>query len=169
MLDILKAFVLKNGYFFVLIAFVIGEFHGRYQTNKKFENRELIANALADKKQQELQVEYNKKQTILQDKVNKIDEQAKKEQLDAQSKMEALRHQLSSGAVRLSVATRQNSANSCARNAGNENKETRVEILPSVAESIFRIGLDADNVVRQLNACIDQYQAVKSLSSPQTP
>jgi hypothetical protein len=85
-------------------------------------------------------------------------ESSRKEKERAKVKTDRLRADLRSGAVRLSVPVA-----SCKQSDGSGagDTEARAEILPGSADRIGAIGIGSDDTVRDLNACIDKYNALK--------
>ena len=86
-----------------------------------------------------------------------------KEKDDAKKRMDALRDELRTGAVRLSVAVDAASAAAAAQAAAAGDREARADLLPAVAERILDFALEGDDIVRDLNACIDKYHRAEQL------
>lgn len=80
-----------------------------------------------------------------------------KEDLDAAN--QKYRNALASGALRLSVPITRSVPDGTAAGAGHP--EARAELEPAAAVRIDAIGTDGDAAVRDLNACIDQYETVR--------
>nr|DAN96646.1 MAG TPA: Rz lysis protein [Caudoviricetes sp.] len=89
---------------------------------------------------------------------NELQAKYEQEKKDAESKIADLRRRVQSGAVRLSVATR-----SCAvsSNSGTATGETRAELDAQTADDLVAIAADGDDAIRELNLCIDQYNAIR--------
>lgn len=88
-----------------------------------------------------------------------------KEMQNAKMEMDKLRARIHRGAVRLSVPA---SACTVSDNPGTGDRETRAELDPTTADDLVAIAADGDNAVRELNLCIDQYNAVAAnLNSPE--
>ncbi|WAW01149.1 lysis system i-spanin subunit Rz [Oxalobacter formigenes] len=94
--------------------------------------------------------------------VSQMQIQAKKENDDAKQKYDDLLARINRGTVRVSVPARSCSDVSEAGHSGTDDRETRAELDPATAESILAVGRDGDEAIRELNMCIDQYNAVKS-------
>ncbi|WP_041742059.1 hypothetical protein [Collimonas fungivorans] len=60
----------------------------------------------------------------------------------------------------LTRAARQNTSSGNAAVAA-DNQETRTELLPAFADALVAVATDADGSVRDLNACIDDYNAAR--------
>lgn len=80
------------------------------------------------------------------------------EKKDAESKIADLRRRVQSGAVRMSV-----NATACAvsQNPGTGLTETRAELDGKTANDLIAIAADGDAAIRELNLCIDKYNALK--------
>lgn len=80
-----------------------------------------------------------------------------KEKARAKATIDSLRADVRNGTERLSVAVQ-----SCqARDSSTGNTEARAELMPEAAERIVVIAGEANEAVRELNECIDKYEAVK--------
>ena len=82
----------------------------------------------------------------------------RKEQENAQKTIDSLRSRIASGDIRLSVPV------STARMPGGsspEPGETRAELDGETAQSLVSIAADGDRAIRDLNQCIDRYNAVR--------
>lgn len=138
----------------VTLSFFAGDWTGHRNASKKYE---LVA-AKADAAALAQTAAITKK---LNTDIDAITAQSNKEKQDAKAQNDKLRAALRAGTQRLSVAT-----SSCVA-AGTSTTgvtETRAELLPAAAADIFDIGADADNAVRDLNACIDAYNKVRERS-----
>ena len=85
----------------------------------------------------------------------------KKANDNAKVQIAKLQSDVTSGAIRLSIATRtiQTSTDSTS-SAGNT--ESRSELDPEAANTLISIAADGDKAIRSLNACIDIYNEVRS-------
>jgi len=88
----------------------------------------------------------------------------RKELEHVQSERDSLRHQLLSGAVRVSVPAR---VPACQPSAGPghpapEPGPARAELDPAFAQDLVRITSDGDAAIVDLNACIDRYNDVRA-------
>lgn len=133
------------------LTFCAGDFNGSHRERKKIELRDAQAEAAALSK-----VRDESRNNVIA--IDNIAAANQKEKEHAQAKINQLRADVRRGAVRLSVAT---SPSTASRNTGATNPETRSELLPEVSESILDIGTDADNTVRDLNSCVDSYNAIR--------
>lgn len=85
-------------------------------------------------------------------------EAARKEKANAKVTNDGLRAAVRDGAFRLSVAVDKCSADG----AGAGDQQTRADIVPAVAGRIIDVGIDGDDAVRDLNECVDKYNAVRT-------
>ncbi|MBP1314527.1 lysis system i-spanin subunit Rz [Herbaspirillum sp. 1130] len=86
-----------------------------------------------------------------------------KEKDDAKKRMAVLRDELRTGAVRLSVAVDAASAAAAAQAAAAGDREARADLLPAAAERILDFALEGDDIVRDLNACVDKYHRAEQV------
>lgn len=84
-----------------------------------------------------------------------------KEKSRAKATIDSLRADVRSGVERLSVAV----AACSTGDAGTGHPEARAELLPEAADRIVGIAADADEAVRDLNECVDKYDAVRKLAN----
>lgn len=89
---------------------------------------------------------------------NELQAQYDKEKKDAESKIADLRRRVQSGAVRMSV-----NATACtvSQNPGTGTVQTRAELDGQTADDLIAIAADGDAAIRELNLCIDKYNALK--------
>ncbi|MCW5299259.1 hypothetical protein DXT88_13845 [Herbaspirillum lusitanum] len=88
-----------------------------------------------------------------------------KEKDDAKKRMDVLRDELRTGAVRLSVAVDAASAAAATQAAAAGDREARADLLPAAAGRILDFALEGDDIVRDLNACIDKYRRAEQMIS----
>lgn len=86
-----------------------------------------------------------------------------KEKEDAKKRMDALRDELRTGAVRMSVAVDTASAAAASQAAVAGDREARANLLPAAAGRILDFALEGDDIVRDLNACIDKYHRAEQV------
>ncbi|AYR24273.1 lysis system i-spanin subunit Rz [Herbaspirillum rubrisubalbicans] len=86
-----------------------------------------------------------------------------KEKDNAKKRMDVLRDELRTGAVRLSVAVDAASAATAAQAAAAGDREARADLLPAAAGRILDFALEGDDIVRDLNACIDKYHRAEQV------
>jgi len=83
----------------------------------------------------------------------------------AKAKETKLRTDIASGERKLFIPVKTScpvpSAGDAASVAG-DSRETRTELDRSVAEALIAITADGDQAIRKLNACIDQYEKMRS-------
>jgi len=88
---------------------------------------------------------------------------AQKEKENAKKQMDALRGELRTGAERLSVAVDTASAAAAARAASAGDREARADLLPAAADVLLDFALEGDDIVRELNACVDKYHRAEQV------
>lgn len=88
---------------------------------------------------------------------------AQQEKDNAKKKMDVLRGELRTGAQRLSVAVDAASAAAAAQAAAVGDREARTDLLPAAAERILDFALEGDDIVRDLNACVDKYHRAEQV------
>ncbi|HEX7635834.1 MAG TPA: lysis system i-spanin subunit Rz [Noviherbaspirillum sp.] len=86
-----------------------------------------------------------------------------KEKDDAKKGTDALRYELRTGAVRLSVAVGAASAAAAAQAAAAGDREARANLLPAAAGRILDFALEGDDIVRDLNSCVDKYHRAEQM------
>ena len=90
-----------------------------------------------------------------------------KEIQDEKDKRDKFISDVRTGAVRLSIPVKACSARSSrdtATGPGNS-PETRAELTPEAGTALAAIAADGDDAIRQLNACIDSYQAIRAITN----
>ncbi|MFZ6709784.1 lysis system i-spanin subunit Rz [Undibacterium sp. TC9W] len=92
-----------------------------------------------------------------------------KELQDEKDKRDKFIADVRTGAVRLSIPVKACPARSSRdTTAGFSNSpETRAELTPEAGAALAAIAADGDDAIRQLNACIDSYQAIRAISNRQ--
>jgi hypothetical protein len=89
-------------------------------------------------------------------------EQSRREKERAKAENDTLRRAVRDGALRLSVPA----ASCVAEHSGTGDQQARAELVPAVAGSLVDIAVDGDDAVRDLNECIDKYEAVRRPHQP---
>lgn len=138
-----------------------GFFYGQHTESNKNKLKEQAIELAADKVLSEAKAKSLADERSLRAEFQAIDSQREKEVTNAKAQIDSLRAKLRSGSVRLSVATSSCHTDTSPGGATTGVVETRADLLPDVSESILTIGSDADNTVRELNSCIDKYEAVR--------
>ena len=83
----------------------------------------------------------------------------------AKAKETKLRTDIASGERKLFIPVQNAcpvSASADPASAAGDSRETRTELDRSVAEALIAITADGDQAIRKLNACIDQYEQMRS-------
>ena len=107
---------------------------------------------------QRAEQEARAKEQAWQSAHNELQAQYEQEKKDAESKIADLRRRVQSGNVRMSV-----NATACtvSKNPGTGIAETRAELDGKTADDLITIAADGDAAIRELNLCIDKYNAMK--------
>ena len=101
------------------------------------------------------------KEAQMQQLVNTHSRELERANRDAKDKVTKLQSDIASGELRLSIATR--SVQTCSDSASStRGTEARAELDPEASKSLVSITADGDSAIRQLNACIDIYNQVRS-------
>jgi hypothetical protein len=103
-----------------------------------------------------------KAEKALADSHSAIDNDLKSGKANAKTAIDSLRADVRSGAERLSVPTRSCSPAPASGSAATGDPEARAELLPATALELIDIAADGDDAVRELNACVDKYNAVRN-------
>ncbi|MBI3727096.1 MAG: lysis protein [Burkholderiales bacterium] len=92
-----------------------------------------------------------------------------KEMQDEKDKQDKFINGVRNGTVRLSIPVKACPASAGANTAPGPGyiSETRAELTPSAGNALAAIAADGDNAIRQLNACIDSYQAIRTVINVQ--
>lgn len=96
----------------------------------------------------------------LQDEADSITQKYQKEAKDAQKTIENLRSRIADGSLRLSVRTA--STKGMSDSTSTEHREERAELDGATAQSLVSIVSDGDGAIRDLNQCIDRYNAIRT-------
>lgn len=107
---------------------------------------------------QRAEQEARAKEQAWQSAQNELQAQYEKERKDAESKIADLRRRVQSGAMRMSVPT---TACAVSTNTRTGAVETRAELDGQTADDLIAIAADGDAAIRELNLCIDKYNALK--------
>lgn len=99
-----------------------------------------------------------KKEQAMQAEHDALARKHEKEKKNAQTEIDRLRSRIRADTVRLSVPTRSGTVSS---NPGTATGETRAELDAQTADDLVAIAADGDDAIRELNLCIDQYNAIR--------
>lgn len=144
------------------LALIAGCLAGYWVSSLQWETRESRINEIQAREETlrlEKAMEENRN---LHETVNQMQIRAKKENDDAKRENDLLLTRINRGTVRVSIPASACVDVSEAGHSGTDDRETRAELDPATAESILAVGRDGDTAIRDLNLCIDQYNAVKS-------
>lgn len=145
-----------------VLAFFAGYIAGYWLCNLQWEAKDARMNesqAQEETKRLEKAMEENR---ALHETVSQIQTKAKKENDDAKQKYDDLLARVNRGAVRVSIHARSCSELPETGRTGTDDGKARAELDPETVSRILSVGRDGDAAIRELNMCIDQYNAVKS-------
>lgn len=91
--------------------------------------------------------------------IGQILDRNQQDKANAQKTLDRLDTDLRSGALRLSIRTAGKAGGNHGATAGPG--QARADIDPEDAQALIRIAADGDNAIRDLNTCIDGYNAVR--------
>jgi prophage endopeptidase len=139
----------------IAVSFMAGDWNGVHSEKKKTELRDSKVAVETLTAKQDIDREMRKG-------VDALIAQNQTEKQNAKTSNDNLHTALLTGAKRLSVAV----TSACpSGNTGAAATETRADLLPAVAVAIHDIGAESDDAVRDLNTCIDAYNAVRDTNN----
>ncbi|WP_426106357.1 lysis system i-spanin subunit Rz [Massilia sp. TSP1-1-2] len=144
------------------VSFFGGEWHEQRVSTARMD----LADGLAKAALREATGRAKTAEMLLAGTHSTIDAERIKEKEDAKTTIDALRADVQRGTVSLSIATRAIRAAPAGQDPGTRYVETRAELVPQAAIDLIDIAADGDNAVRDLNACIDKYDAVRRTLNP---
>ena len=138
----------------LLVGLIAGWLANGWRLNEKIE----ATAAEHAKALQRAEQKARAKEQAWQSTHNELQAKYEEEKKDAESKIADLRRRVQSGAVRMSV-----NATTCtvSTNTRTGAVETRAELDPKDANDLIAIASDGDAAIRELNLCIDKYNALK--------
>lgn len=121
-----------------------------------------------DTRDQEMQVEIAKQNEVQREverervaKLSELSYKLQKEKDDAKAANDRYADALRTGTERLFIPVRGVQACGDSTATGGDRNETRAELDPTTAVNLVAITNDGDDNTRQLNACIDAYNALR--------
>jgi len=99
------------------------------------------------------------KEKQMQDMAESHAKELRKANQNAKAEVTKLQSDLSSGQLRFTARTVSTCQNTTSASG---DTESRAELDPEVSQALVAITADGDNAIRQLNACIDLYNQVRS-------
>lgn len=142
------------------LALIVGVLAGYCLCNLQWEAKDARTNESQAKEETRRLEKAMEENRNLKETVSQMQIQSKKENDHEKRKYDDLLARINRGTVRVSVPTRACSDVSEAGHSCTDDRETRAELDPATAESILAVGRDGDTAIRDLNLCIDQYNAV---------
>ena len=99
------------------------------------------------------------KEKQMQDMADSHAKELRKANQNAKAEVTKLQSDLSSGQLRFTARTVSTCQNTTSASG---DTESRAKLDPEVSQALVAITADGDNAIRQLNACIDLYNQVRS-------
>lgn len=146
------------------ILLALGFVGGQHQASQAAAAREAAASAAAAQKLAEQTENEREKERLIARSLAAIADQHHQELTHAQQDRDRFIAGVRAGTIRLSipiVADRAGAAGADRAAAGGDRHETRAELAPEAGITLATIADDGDDAIRQLNACIDAYNAVR--------
>lgn len=147
------------------LAFALGDWQGAARERANAKSAQAAAQAAGQARTTALNAGRHGLQTTLGEELASINTQLQTEQNHAKNESDAYQRGLRAGTVRVSVpvvpATCPAPAGGAAHHAAPGAEQARADIDPAAAADLDAIAGDGDDAIRDLNACIDQYAAVK--------
>lgn len=150
----------------VALLAALAYFTGRHHGSEAADARSAFADTAAITQQEVATARVETKTVSLGKDHQAIDSTLLKENKDAKTTIDALRADVRSGALSLSIATRALRAGAGCDRPATGDSETRTELVPETAIDLVNIAADGDDAVRDLNACIAKYDAVRRTTNP---
>ena len=146
------------------LLLILGVFVGWAQTSAHYKAKEFNAYSDSQVALSAATASVAIKELELQQAVLTKSDQLLTEQKNADNQITTLRTAVRTGAVRLSILANRDPAATCqdSRTAVELGDQARSELMPQTAEDLISIAADGDAAVRQLNAVIDAYAAIRS-------
>ena len=152
------------------LLFVAGDFYGGQRAHQEAATQRAKADATAAIQLAEAKENAREQERLIARSLATIAENRRKELTDAQADRNRFVAGVRAGTIRLSIPVASCSGNAegtdPAPAAGNRN-ETRAELAPAAGETLTAIAGEGDDGIRQLNSCIDAYNAVREASNVQ--
>lgn len=147
------------------LAFTLGDWQGAARERANAKSAQASAQAAAQARATALNAGRHGLQTTLGEALSSIDIHLQTEQNHAKNESDAYQRGLRAGTVRVSVpvvpASCVGPIGDAAEHAAPGAEQARADIDPAAAADLDAIAGDGDDAIRDLNACIDKYAAVK--------
>lgn len=148
------------------LALITGVLAGYWLCNLQWEAKDARMNesqAQEETKRLEKTMEENRN---LHETVSQMQIRMKKENDNAKRENDLLLARIQRADVRVSIPARACRKDVSGRgHPGADDGKARAELDPETVELILAVGRDGDTAIRNMNQCIDQYQAVAKLCS----
>lgn len=146
------------------LALIAGCLAGYWVSSLQWEARESRINEIQAREETLRLQKAMEENRNLHETVNQMQIRAKKENDDAKRENDLLLARIKRADVRVSIPARACRENvSGSGHSGTDDGKTRAELDPALVERILAVGRDGDTAIRNMNQCIDQYQALAKL------
>ena len=150
----------KSSLFAGTFALIAGFLSGYWLCHTQWKNEESRINESQARQETERLQKALEENRNLHETVNDMQMRLKKENDDAKRKYDILHARIDRAAVRVSIPARACGNVSGSGHSGIDDGKTRAELDPAIVERILSVGRDGDTAIRNMNQCIDQYQAL---------
>ena len=148
------------------LALITGCLAGYWLCNLQWEAQDARTKEMEAREETQRLEKAMEENRNLHETVSQMQIRAKKENDDAKRENDLLLARIKRADVRVSIPARACSENvPGSGHSGTDDGKTRAELDPTVVERILSVGRDGDTAIRNMNQCIDQYQALAKLCS----
>ena len=151
---------LKNTLMIATLALIAGAWGGYWLGHLQGEIREKRMNEVQAREETERLEKALKTSRELQQQISELQVRKEKEEANAKKKYDDLLARVNRGTVRVSIPARACGGVSADGRAAADGTETRAELDAETVGRLLAVGRDGDAAIRDLNQCIDQYNAV---------
>ncbi len=151
---------LKNSLMIATLALMAGALAGYWTGHVQGEIREKRMNEAQAREETGRLEKALKTNRELQQQISELQVRKEKEETDAGRKYNALLARINRGTVRVSIPARACGGVSADGRTADGDSETGAELDAETVERLLAVGREGDAAIRDLNQCIDQYNAV---------
>lgn len=147
-----------------LISFGAGDIHGHRAEARENTTVQAKADAAVASAKTAAVLQVAQAEKDMGKLLDKRDAEHQRENENAEKKFNALRADVAAGRVRFTIATGTpgHDANSGDPTAQADDRQARADILPETADAFIAVAAESARDVRDLNACIDDYNSVRN-------
>ena len=150
----------------IILAFITGALGGYWLGHLQGEIREKRMNEAQAREETERLEKALKTNRELQQQISELQVKKQKEDDEAKKKYDDLLARVNRGTVRVSIPARACVGVSADGRAAADGTETRAELDAETVGRLLAVGRAGDAAIRDLNQCIDQYNAVAKVHRP---